>query len=57
MRMLGGDRSKMSEETQKVHDRELTVQGAQLAAVSRVRRELKASSVQRQTPALLAKKV
>lgn len=57
MRMLGGDRSKMSEETQKVHDRELTVQGAQLSAVSRARRELRASSVQRQTPALLAKKV
>lgn len=56
MRMLGGDRSKMSEETVKIHDRELTVQGAQLAAVSRVKRELRAKPVERTTPALLAKK-
>jgi hypothetical protein len=57
MRMLGGDRSKMSEDTLKVHDRELTIQGAQLAAVSRVKRELRAKPVERTTPALLAKKV
>lgn len=32
-RMLGGDRSKMTSDTLKLHDRALTVQGAQLAAI------------------------
>lgn len=53
-RTLGGDRSKMSAETVKVHDRTLTVQGAQLAAISRATREVKAQMRERQTPGLIA---
>jgi hypothetical protein len=51
-RMLGGDRSKMSDATVKLHDRALTVQGAQLAAISRARLEVKAATRERTTPAL-----
>lgn len=53
-RMLGGDRSKMSEDTLKVHDRALTVQGAQLAAIANARREFKPKPAERKTPALAA---
>lgn len=49
-RMLGGDRSKMSDETLKLHDRALTVQGAQLAAIGQARREIAATSRERLTP-------
>jgi len=52
-RMLGADRSLMSERTIKLHDRALAVQGAQLAAVSRVRREFSPSPRARTTPASL----
>jgi len=55
-RMLGGDRSKMSEETLRVHDRALTVQGAQLSALRKATREVTASVRKRETPALVAGK-
>lgn len=51
-RMLGGDRSKMSDNTLKIHDRALAVQGAQLAALARARREFKPARRERSTPAL-----
>jgi hypothetical protein len=51
-RMLGGDRSKMSEQTLKVHDRALAVQGAQLAALATARKEFKPSRRERATPVL-----
>lgn len=51
-RMLGGDRSQMSNDTLAIHDRALQVQGAQLAAIGRVRREIAASMRERSTPAL-----
>lgn len=49
-RMLGGDRSKMSEETLRVHDRALTVQGAQLAAMASACKDLKPRPRERQLP-------
>jgi hypothetical protein len=52
-RQLGADRSLMTEETLKLHDRTLSVQGAQLAAVSRVRREFSPSPRTRTTPPTL----
>lgn len=51
-RMLGGDRSRMSEDTIKLHDRALVVQGAQLSALGRARAEVKAMPRERATPAL-----
>ncbi len=49
-RSAGADRSKMSVETQAVHDRHLVVQGAQLAAMAQVRRELRPAVRERSTP-------
>lgn len=51
-RMLGGDRSKMSDDTLKLHDRAITVQGAQLAAITGVRRTFALTPKERSTPAL-----
>lgn len=53
--MLGGDRSKMTDATVKSHDRALTVQGAQLSAISKAKREVKLVTHERSTP-LLPKK-
>lgn len=55
VRTLGADRSQMTEETQGLHDRTLTVQGAQLSALSRARSEIVAAPRERSTPVLKEK--
>jgi hypothetical protein len=53
-RMLGSDRSLMSNDAAAIHDRSVAVQGAQLQAISKVIRETRALRRERQTPGLVS---